>query len=223
MDTVITDIRMPGKDGQGLFEFILKKEPVLSVIFLTSHGNIDLAVDAVSKGVFHYIVKPPDYSRLKGVLARAVEQRQLKREIERLKQKLAVHSRHRITGGSAGILKIQKIINSVRDSDSNVLVNGETGTGKELIACALHFGSIRGKNPFVTVNCAAMPGPLLESELFGYEKGAFTFAGERRAGRFEEACAGTMFLDEIIDWVRQCSQSCSGLCRKATSSLAFCI
>ncbi|MDA8173558.1 MAG: sigma-54 dependent transcriptional regulator [Nitrospiraceae bacterium] len=199
VDTVVTDIRMPGKEGQGLFEFILKKEPDLPVIFLTAHGNADIAVDAVSNWVFHHIVKPPDYSRLKGVLARAVEQRKLKREIERLKQKLAVHSQHRISGGSAGIQKIQKIINSVRDSASNVLVNGETGTGKELVARALHFGSIRGKNPFVAVNCAAIPGPLLESELFGYEKGAFTGAGERRAGRFEEACAGTMLLDEISE------------------------
>lgn len=197
IDALITDLKMPGKDGQNLFEYVFETQPDLPVIFLTAYGSIDSAVDAITRGAFYYFIKPPDYSRLKGVLARAVEQRGLKREIESLRQQLSCHGQFRLTGGSPGIQKVHDVICSVRDSSSSVLVHGETGTGKELAARALHFGSIRKDSPFIAINCAAIPGQLLESELFGYEKGAFTGAAMKRAGRFEEAGTGTVLLDEI--------------------------
>jgi DNA-binding NtrC family response regulator len=198
MDAVITDMKMPGKDGMQLFEHLLEYAPDVPVIFLTAYGSVDSAVHAITLGAFYYFIKPPDYSKLKGILARAIEQRQLKRELCALKKRLAyVSTADRIVGTSPKMLKIFETIQAVKDTQSSVLICGETGTGKELIARMLHYSSNRESKPFVAINCAAMPKELIESELFGYEKGAFTGAASRRIGKFEEAGDGTIFLDEI--------------------------
>ncbi len=198
VDVVITDLRMPGRDGMQLFEYVTENHPDIPVIFLTAYGTVDSAVHAITHGAFYYFIKPPDYLKLKSILARAVEQRRLKREIETLRKRLAEEtSLPRIIGKTPQMLKIFNTIETIKDSESSVIICGETGTGKELIARALHFGSDRRDRPFVAVNCAAIPRELLESELFGYERGAFTGAVSRRIGRFEEASGGTLFLDEI--------------------------
>ncbi len=198
VDTVITDLRMPGRDGMHLFEYVTENYPDIPVIFLTAYGTVDSAVHAITNGAFYYFIKPPDYLKLKSILLRAVEQRRLKREIETLRKRLAEETTlPRIIGKTPQMLKIFNTIEAIKDSESSVIICGETGTGKELIARALHFGSDRRDKPFVAVNCAAIPRELLESELFGYEKGAFTGAVSKRIGRFEEAAGGTVFLDEI--------------------------
>lgn len=198
IDVVITDMKMPDRDGMQLFEYLSENHPDIPVIFLTAYGTVDSAVHAITQGAFYYFIKPPDYAKLKGILARALEQRLLKREIESLKSRLGLEEQEgRIIGKATELVKIFETINAVKDSISSVLICGETGTGKELIARSLHFQSTRKGKPFVAVNCAAMPSGLLESELFGYEKGAFTGATARRIGRFEEAADGTVFLDEI--------------------------
>lgn len=198
IDTVITDLKMPGQDGMHLFEDITVRCPDIPVIFLTAYGSVDSAVHAITQGAFYYFIKPPDYKKLKGILGRAVEQRRLKKEIETLKSKLEMGKKsERIIGRTPEMLRIFETINAVKDSMSSVLICGETGTGKEAIARSLHYQSTRKDKPFIAVNCAAMPGGLLESELFGYEKGAFTGASSRRIGRFEESADGTIFLDEI--------------------------
>jgi len=198
IDVVITDLKMPGKDGMQLFEHITDHHSEIPVIFLTAYGSVDSAVHAITQGAFYYFIKPPDYTKLKGILARAVEQRLLKKEIRILKNKLAGEREpERIIGKTPQMVRIFETINAVKDSVSSVLIYGETGTGKEAIARSLHYQGNRRDKPFIAVNCAAMPGGLLESELFGYEKGAFTGATSRRIGRFEEAADGTIFLDEI--------------------------
>jgi len=198
MDTVITDLRMPGKDGMDLFEYILANRPGLPVIFLTAFGTVESAVDAMTRGAFHYFIKPPDYAHLKGMLAKAVDRKKSLRELN-----LPGESRNgqniRIIGNAPQIRKVLETVEAVKESSSSVLVCGETGTGKEVIARALHFGSLRRDLPFLAVNCAAIPRELIEAELFGYEKGAFTGAHARRIGRFEETAGGTLFLDEISE------------------------
>ncbi|MDA8172479.1 MAG: sigma-54 dependent transcriptional regulator [Nitrospiraceae bacterium] len=197
IDAVITDLRMPGRDGMELFDFVLERHPGTPVIFLTAHGTVESAVEALTRGAFYYFVKPPDFLKLKKMLERAIGHRRSRRELEGLKTGPGCQRRINLTGGTDGMLRVAEIIESVRDSTSSVLISGETGTGKELAARALHYGGARRDLPFVAVNCAAIPGELIESELFGYEKGAFTGAYSRRIGRFEEAGAGTLFLDEI--------------------------
>ncbi len=198
MDAVISDMKMPDKDGMQLFEYLTGHNPDVPLIFLTAYGSVDSAVHAITHGAFYYFIKPPDYIQLKGILARAVEQRQLKRELNVLKKRLAcVGNADRIIGTSPEMCKIFETLKAVRDTLSSVLISGETGTGKELIARMLHFTSKRESRPFVAINCAAIPKELMESELFGYEKGAFTGAVARRIGKFEEAGDGTIFLDEI--------------------------
>ncbi len=198
IDAVITDLKMPGKDGMEFFGYITENHPDIPVIFLTAYGTVESAVSAMTDGAFYYFIKPPDYPKLKSMLARAVEQRQLRREVESLKKRLLDENhRYRIIGSTSAMRKILDTVEAVRDSSCSVLITGETGTGKELIARALHYGSNRKDRPFVTVNCAAIPRELMESELFGYEKGAFTNAISRRIGKFEEAAGGVVFLDEI--------------------------
>lgn len=202
LDAVITDMRMPGEDGLQLFEHVLQQFPDIPVLFLTAFGSVDSAVKAMTKGAFYYFVKPPDYTSLKGILARAVEQRCLKREVRELKAQLSGSvaggvARPAFIAGSPSSQKIWDNVQAIKDTESSVLIHGETGTGKELIARALHFESIRKDKPFVAVNCAALPKDLIESELFGYEKGAFTGAANQRVGKVEQAASGTLFLDEI--------------------------
>lgn len=195
LDAVITDLRMPDTDGMELFEYIKRNHPDIPVIFLTAYGTVESAVQSITGGAYYYFIKPPDYPKLKGVLSKAVEEHRLKvfrggvfsDEVECL----------RIVGENEKMQKIFETIRAVSGTKSSVLIAGETGTGKELIARALHYSGARRQGPFVTVNCAAIPRELLESELFGYEKGAFTNAISKRVGRFEEASGGTIFLDEI--------------------------
>jgi len=198
LDAVITDLKMPGKDGMQLFEYITENHPDIPVIFLTAFGTVESAVQAMLNGAFYYFIKPPDYLKLKSILARAIEQRRLKKELKVLKMKLSREDNQpRIICNTPEMTRTFQTIDAVKDSESNVLICGETGTGKELMARLIHYSSIRRDRPFIVVNCAAIPRELLESELFGNEKGAFTGAISRRIGRFEEASGGTILLDEI--------------------------
>ncbi|HBG45893.1 MAG TPA: sigma-54-dependent Fis family transcriptional regulator [Deltaproteobacteria bacterium] len=198
LDAVITDIKLPGKNGMQLFEYASERHPDVPVIFLTAYGSVDSAVQAMTRGAFYYFIKPPDYLKLKGILARALEQRRLKREVDTLRKRLSSeHIQHFIIGTTHEMRKIVEMIESVKNTASSVLITGETGTGKELIAKTLHYTSSRRENPFVAVNCAAFPRELMEAEFFGYQKGSFTGALSTRIGRFEEAEGGTLFLDEI--------------------------
>jgi len=193
-DAVITDMKMPGRDGLQLYDDLNTQFPDIPVIFLTAYGTVESAVSAMNRGAYYYFIKPPDYKSLKGILARAVEERRMKRD---LGESRCSEKGCRILGNNPDLKRILAQVHAVRDSASSVLIRGETGTGKELIARALHYGGIRQSNPFVAVNCAAIPADLIEAELFGHEKGAFTGATGRRIGRVEQASGGTLFLDEI--------------------------
>ncbi|MBI5468687.1 MAG: sigma-54-dependent Fis family transcriptional regulator [Deltaproteobacteria bacterium] len=198
IDAIVTDLRMPGKSGMQFLEYVTEKYSDIPLIFLTAYGTVESAVHAVTRGAFYYFIKPPDYIKLKSILARAVEQRLLKREIDTLKKTISNgQALPFVVGNTTQMRKIAETIETIKDSSSSVLICGETGTGKELIAKTLHFSSIRKNKPFVAVNCAAIPRDLLESELFGCEKGAFTGAVARRIGKVEESEGGTLFLDEI--------------------------
>jgi DNA-binding NtrC family response regulator len=198
IDAVITDLKMPEKDGMTLFNYLNSKYSDIPVIFLTAFGTIDSAVTAMAEGAFYYFIKPPDYMKLKTILAKAVEQRKLKSEIINLRSQLeSTYRFSSIIGKSPNMEKVFKMVEAIKDSSSNVLILGETGTGKDLLAKAIHYTSRRHYKPFIAVNCAAVPRELLEAEFFGYEKGAFTGAVSRRIGKFEEASSGTLFLDEI--------------------------
>ncbi|MBE0595836.1 MAG: sigma-54-dependent Fis family transcriptional regulator [Desulfuromonadales bacterium] len=197
LDALITDMKMPEEGGIALFEHVSTHHPDLPVIFLTAYGSVESAVATMGQGAYHYFIKPPDYESLKIIVARAVEQRRLKREVAKLR--LQISGDRKIVGRNAQIQRLLETVRAVKDSDSSILVSGETGTGKELVARALHYDSYRYERPFVAVNCAAIPRELLEAELFGYEKGAFTGATSRRLGRIEQVAGGTLFLDEIGD------------------------
>jgi len=197
IDAVITDLKMPGKDGLQLFKYIAESRPHLPVIFLTAYGSVESAVDAMHMGIFHYFIKPPDYGKLRTVLAKSIEQHNLKKEIEKLRHDAAERRLPSIVGKTSSMASIFRTIETIKDSESSVLICGETGTGKELIAKHIHFNGKRQAKPFVAINCAAIPRELVESEIFGYEKGAFTGATATRVGKFEEAGDGTVFLDEI--------------------------
>ncbi len=197
-DTVVTDMKMPGKTGLDLFHYIKANDPDVPVIFLTAYGTVETAVSTLTTGAYHYFIKPPDYRELIRVLNNAVEQGRLKREVRSLQDRVEDRDKSWIVVGHTPEMRhILDVIETVKDSVSSVLVYGETGTGKELIARALHFTSRRHYRPFVAVNCAAIPRDLIEAELFGHEKGAFTGASQRRVGRVESAAGGTLFLDEI--------------------------
>jgi DNA-binding NtrC family response regulator len=191
VDAIITDVKMPGRDGYELFDYVNKHYPQIPVIFLTAYGKIDSAVASLSKGAFYYFVKPPDYQKLKQILVSAISQNRQGDDSGLPDEDALPESK------SDAMMRMYKTVSAVKDKESNILLLGETGTGKEVIAKYLHYHSVRRDKPFVVVNCAAIPRDLLESELFGYEKGAFTGATLSRAGKFEEAAGGTLFLDEI--------------------------
>jgi DNA-binding NtrC family response regulator len=198
VDAIITDMRMPARDGMHLFNYIRSHHPRIPVMFLTAFGTVESAVEAVTNGAFYYFIKPPDYQKLKAVLEQAIEHGAAEQELDRLlHQPAAGADSCRIIGTAPQIIRIRQTIEAVKNSESSVLIQGETGTGKEVVACNLHYGSTRSAKPFIAVNCAAIPRDLIESELFGYEKGAFTGANGHRIGKFEEASGGTVFLDEI--------------------------
>ncbi len=196
-DVVLCDIKMPKMDG---IEFLEKAREVNSdvpIIVISGHGNIETAVEAVKKGAFDYISKPPDLNRLLITLRNALDKQTLVSETKILKRK--VSKVQDMVGNSPGIKKIQNTIEKVAPTDARVLITGENGVGKELVARWIHEKSNRNSGPMVEVNCAAIPGELIESELFGHEKGSFTSAIKQRIGKFEQANGGTLFLDEIGD------------------------
>jgi DNA-binding NtrC family response regulator len=198
VDAIITDLKMPDKDGFELFKYVSEYHPNMPVMFLTAYGTVESAVSAMTSGAFYYFIKPPDYPRLKNVLAQAIEKHSAKKQFEDLKRSVFQEKNlHPLIGKAPSMTRIVQTIETVKDSESSILIQGETGTGKEVVARNIHYTGKRYNKPFVAVNCAAIPRELIESELFGYEKGAFTGAATNRAGKFEEAAEGTIFLDEI--------------------------
>ncbi len=197
-DLVLTDLMMPGIDGMGVLNHVVDHCPQTICIILTGHATIKGAVEAVKIGAFDYMTKPVTASELWVNVEKALKFRNLKEENVRLKQQLRKkYSQKNIIGTSQAIQKIFSLIEKVADTDSTVLINGASGTGKELIARAIHYDSGRSDKPLVIINCGAIPEALLESELYGHEKGSYTGAHKARVGRFELANGGTIFLDEI--------------------------
>ncbi|MBR5581514.1 MAG: sigma-54-dependent Fis family transcriptional regulator [Treponema sp.] len=198
IDLVITDLRMPGISGEEVLAKVRGESPGIPVIVLTGHGSIDTAVDAMRNGAYDFLTKPLSLDRLSLIVKRALAGRELEIRHSSLQQELdAKASFESIIGKSAEMQRIFQMVRKAADSKASVLITGESGTGKELIANALHNLSPRKSNPFIKVHCAALSETLLESELFGHEKGAFTGAAARKRGRFELANTGTIFLDEI--------------------------
>lgn len=201
IDVVITDLKMPRLDGMGLLERIRYDYPEIPVIIITAYGTVATAVDAIKKGAFDYITKPFEQDDLKNIISKAVRTRNLNRE------ELILNpddlNRFGMVGSSPEMLGIFETIKRVAPTTTTVLITGETGTGKELTANAIHANSPRRNNPFIKINCAAIPENLLESELFGYEKGAFTGAVVTKPGRVELAHKGTLFLDEVGELPRE--------------------
>jgi DNA-binding NtrC family response regulator len=195
VQVVVTDLRMPKLDGVGLLERVIHEYPSTPVIIITAHGTIATAVDALKKGAFDYITKPFERDELKNIIHKAIRTRRLNEE-ELLVSPDDI-DRQGIIGSSEPMSKIYDTIKKVAPTPTTVLISGETGTGKDLIAYAIHRNSPRRDNPFVKINCAAIAENLIESELFGYEKGAFTGAVSTKPGRFELADKGTLFLDEV--------------------------
>lgn len=196
-DVVILDIKMPKMDGMEVMEEVTKAGVDVPIIMLSGHGNIDTAVEAVKKGAYDYISKPPDLNRLLITIRNAMEKSTLVTETKVLKKK--VSKTRDIIGESDTIRKIKETIEKVAPTEARVLVTGDNGSGKELVARWIHEKSNRANGPLIEVNCAAIPAELIESELFGHEKGAFTSAIKQRIGKFEQANGGTLFLDEIGD------------------------
>ena len=195
-DAVFCDIKMPEMDGIEVLEAI-RKESDVPVIMLSGHGTIETAVEAIKKGAFDFIPKPPDLNRLLITLRNALENKSLVTENKVLKK--AVKLQHQMLGDSAPMLAVKDMIGKVAPTNARVLITGENGTGKELVARQLHELSQRSGGPFIEVNCAAIPSELIESQLFGHEKGSFTSAIKQKKGDFELADGGTLFLDEIGD------------------------
>ena len=196
VDTVLTDIRMPGMSGVDLLDEIQNIDPDIPVILMTAFAEVDQAVDAIKKGALDHIQKPFDNREIKKAVARGVEKRSLIKNIRHLQSELG-NLWGNIVGKSKAMEDVVTLMKRVADTPTTVLVSGESGTGKELVARGIHQGSSRGAAPFVSLNCAAVPETLLESELFGYERGAFTGAAQTRQGKFEVADGGTLFLDEV--------------------------
>jgi len=197
-DVVLSDLRMPGMDGMTLLSRLLTRDPRPILILLTAYGNIETAVEAMKRGAYDFLAKPVNLDRLDLLLKRALAERRLGDENQRLKAQLGSRAGfENILGTSAAMQEVFNIIRQAAPTRATVLIEGESGTGKELAARALHQCSPRAEGPFIPVHCAALSPTLLESELFGHEKGAFTGAHERRRGRFELADGGTLFLDEI--------------------------
>jgi DNA-binding NtrC family response regulator len=196
-DIILCDIKMPDMDGLETLERIMQIKPESTVVMISGHGTIDTAVEAIKKGAFDFIEKPLDLNRLLITLRNASDKTALVKETKFLKQK--VSKKFEIIGESASIRKVLEMCDRVAPTEARVLITGANGTGKELVARRLHEYSSRAENLFVEVNCAAIPSELIESELFGHEKGAFTSAIKQRKGKFEQADGGTLFLDEIGD------------------------
>ena len=196
-DLVLCDIKMPKMDVIDLLTKAMEIQPELTLIMISGHGDIDTAVDCIKKGAFDYISKPPDLNRLLNTIRNGLDRKNLVVQNKVLKKK--VSKKYQMIGNSPELSKIHQMIELVAPTDARVLITGANGTGKELIAHAIHEKSERSKSPMIEVNCAAIPSELIESELFGHEKGAFTSAIKQRKGKFEIADTGTLFLDEVGD------------------------
>ena len=196
-DLVLCDIKMPKMDGVEVLEAVKKIKPEIPFVMISGHGDLETAINTMRLGAFDYISKPPDLNRLLNAVRNALDRKVLVVENKMLKKK--VGKNYEMIGASAPINHIKEIIEKVAPTDARVLITGPNGTGKELVAHWLHEKSERAGNPFIEVNCAAIPSELIESELFGHVKGAFTSAVKDRAGKFEAADKGTIFLDEIGD------------------------
>ncbi len=196
-DAALCDIKMPKMDGLEVLDKSIEQGIDTPFVMISAHGTIETAVEATKKGAYDFIQKPPDLNRLLVTLRNAMEKSNLVQETRVLKKK--VSKKYDIVGESKGIVEVKETIEKVAPTEARVLVTGENGTGKELVARWLHEKSSRSKGPMIEVNCAAIPSELIESELFGHEKGSFTSAVKQRIGKFEQANAGTLFLDEIGD------------------------
>ncbi len=198
-DVIFCDIKMPGMDGVEVLDKLVAEGVESSVVMISGHGSIDTAVECIKKGAFDFIQKPPDLNRILITLKNASEKTSIVKENKTLKKKISGTGVQEIIGNSPAINQVKSIIDKVAPTDARVLVTGSNGTGKELVARWLHEKSNRAQMPFIDVNCAAIPSELIESELFGHEKGAFTSAVKQHKGKFEQADGGTLFLDEIGD------------------------
>lgn len=201
ISVAIVDLKMPPPDGMTFFRWVRANYPDVPVIILTAYGSIGSAVDAISEGAFHYLAKPPEPEQFRSIIEKAASYVSMSLEIRALKERLEefISTDEEIIGRSLSFKRSLDLARAVSGSDAPVLILGETGTGKEMMAKLIHNKSRRAGGPFVSLNCGALPPTLLESELFGHEKGAFTGALSSRKGRFEEADGGTIFLDEIGD------------------------
>ncbi len=196
-DLVFLDIKMPGIDGLETLTEIRKRKIETPVVIISGHGDVQTAVEATKLGAFDFLEKPLDADRILVTLRNALTQGRLRRDKQQLQEKLK--GRHEIVGKTLAIREVMDAVEKVAPSEARVLITGDNGSGKELVAWAIHSRSRRGEGPFIEVNCAAIPNELIESELFGHEKGSFTGAHQRRRGRFEQAHGGTLFLDEVGD------------------------
>ena len=198
-DLILTDIKMPKMDGMEVLDALIEKGIDVPVVMISGHGNVETAVEAIKKGAYDFIQKPLDLNRTLITLKNALDRKEIVKEVKKLKRKVSKGKITEIIGESAPILEIKKMINKVAGTDARVFISGSNGAGKELVARQLHEKSDRSKQAFIEVNCAAIPSELIESELFGHEKGAFTSAHKQRKGKFELADGGTLFMDEIGD------------------------
>jgi len=196
-DIVLCDIKMQKMDGIEVLEKLMSISTVIPVVMISGHGNIDTAVEAIKKGAYDFLEKPLDLNRLLITIRNAMDKSTLITQTQVLKNK--VSRMYEIVGESPAIVKVKEMIDRVAPTEARILITGANGTGKELVAHQIHEKSSRAKGPFVEVNCAAIPSELIESELFGHEKGSFTSAIKQRIGKFEQANGGTLFLDEIGD------------------------
>ncbi|MBI3075504.1 MAG: sigma-54-dependent Fis family transcriptional regulator, partial [Deltaproteobacteria bacterium] len=197
-DLVISDIRLPGLDDMAVLKAIRESDPLANVILITAYASVESAVQALREGAYDYLIKPFRAEDVLRSVERALERRRLHTELGHLRQEVQRrYAFHNLVGKSRAMQEVYDLIRRVAPARSAVLIRGESGTGKELVARAIHYNSPRKHRRFVAINCGAIPEPLLESELFGHEKGAFTGAVARRLGHFELASGGTLFLDEI--------------------------